>query len=337
MKSLKPSLVWRYVLKEVLGPVFLGLMVYVLVFLMNALFQLAELAIKKDIPLDIVLRLLLYLMPRVLEMTLPMAALLGILIGVGRLSADSEVIALRASGVSYRRIFVPVLVLATACWAISSILILKVEPWARYEQRRLYSEQLYTVDLRREIKPRVFFEQIPGVILYADEVHQEGDFLDRVFLHQIDSEGREIVTLGRRAQIDYDQKSGRTQFFLESGTNHTMSPDEPDSYQISRFEKQRFVREPDEAFRMKVQLLSKPSPRNYAEQSLSELQESTRKAGEITHAPTRNRVVGSIQVTAHERFALPFACIAFAFIGVPLGIANRRGGQASGFSPIGRA
>jgi len=328
----RPALIWRYVFREILGPVFLGLMVYVLVFLMNALFELAELAIKKDMPLRVVLRLLLYLLPRVLEMTLPMAALLGILIGVGRLSADSEIIALRASGVSYRRIFLPVLVLAIVCWGASSLLILKVEPWARYEQRRLYSEQLYSVDMRREIKARVFFEQIPGIILYADEVHQEGTFLDRVFLHQVDQEGHEIVTLGRRAQIDYDRQGGRTEFLLESGTNHTMTPDEPDSYQISRFERQRFVREPDEAFKMKVQLLSRPSPKNYAEQGLVELAESARKAGAITHKDTRDRVIGAIRVSMHERFALPFACIAFAFIGVPLGIANRRGGKASGFS-----
>jgi len=330
--QLRPDKIWRYVFKEVLGPVLLGLMVYVLVFLMNALFDLAELAIKKDIPISVVARLLLYLMPRVLEMTLPMAALLGILMGVGRLSSDSEVIALRASGVSYRRIFMPVLFLALICWGASSLLILRVEPWARYEQRRLYSEQLYSVDLRREIKPRVFFEQIPGIILYADEVHQDGAFLDLVFLHQVDQDGREIVTLGHRAQIDYDRETGRTEFFLESGTNHTMTPDEPESYQISRFERQRFVREPDEAFKMKVDILSRPAPKNFSEQDLGELADSVRKADAITHKETRDRVVGTILVSMHERFALPFACIAFAFIGVPLGIANRRGGKASGFS-----
>jgi lipopolysaccharide export system permease protein len=140
--ELRPTIIRRYVFKEILGPVFLGLMIYVLVFLMNALFELAELAIKKDMPIAVVLRLLVYLLPRVLEMTLPMAALLGILIGVGRLSADSEIVALRASGVSYRRVFMPVFVLALICWGLSSLLILKVEPWARYEQRRLVSEHL---------------------------------------------------------------------------------------------------------------------------------------------------------------------------------------------------
>src|SRR5262245_55507049 len=111
-----PSILWRYILKEILSPTFLGLLVYVLVFLMNALFELAELAIKKEMSLRVVLRLLYYLLPRVLELTLPMALLLGILIGVGRLSAESELVALRASGVSYRRVLMPVLVLAAACW-----------------------------------------------------------------------------------------------------------------------------------------------------------------------------------------------------------------------------
>src|SRR5262245_58027399 len=116
-----PSILWRYVLKEILSPTFLGLLVYVLVFLMNALF---ELAIKKEMSIKVVLRLLYYLLPRVLELTLPMALLLGILIGVGRLSAESELVALRASGVSYRRVLLPVLVLAGACWALSSFLML---------------------------------------------------------------------------------------------------------------------------------------------------------------------------------------------------------------------
>src|SRR5262249_49912028 len=143
-----PKLIWRYVFREVMSPVLLGLMIYVLVFLMNALFELAELAIKKEMPVGIVIKLLTYLLPRVLEMTLPMAALLGILIGIGRLSADSEIVALRASGVSYLKIVSPVLVLALTCWGVSSILIHRVEPHARYKQRRLYSEQLYSADLR---------------------------------------------------------------------------------------------------------------------------------------------------------------------------------------------
>jgi len=322
----------RYVFREVLSPTGLGLVLYILVFLMNALFQMAELAIKKDIPIHIVLKLLTYLMPRILEMTLPMALLLGILIGIGRLSADSELIALRASGVSYRRVLVPVMFLAGLCFAASLALTLLADPQARYKQRRLMSQQLYSSDLRREIKPRVFFEQVPGLLLYADNVYQEGDFLGRVFLHQTDAEGREVVTLAHRAQIGYSRKEGVVEFLLENGTNHTMTPGEPESYQISHFDRQRIVRGPDDTWRMKMGILSRPSPRNYGEQNITDLNGSIRQSDALEAGPTKDRVVGTILAEIHSRFSLPFACLSLAFLGLPLGIANRRGGKGSGFS-----
>ena len=329
---LLPLRLQRYVFREVMSPTFLGLVLYILVFLMNALFEMAELAIKKDIPLGVVGRLLGYLMPQILEMTLPMALILGILIGIGRLSADSELVALRASGVSYRRILTPVMALAGVCFAASLVLTLFAEPQARYQQRRLYSQQLYSSDLRREIKPRVFFEQVPGLLMYADDVYQDGDFLGRVFLHQTDPEGREVVTLARRAQIEYDRKGGVVEFLLESGTNHTISPGEPESYQISHFDRQRIVRGPDDTFRMKMGILSRPSPRNYSEQSIAELEQSIEQAGSLQAGTTKDRVIGTIRSEIHRRWSLPFACLTLAFMGLPLGIANRRGGRGSGFT-----
>ncbi len=98
MRVLKIDIIWRYVFREVLSPTLLGLCVYVLVFIMNALFELAELTIKKDLSVRSVATILFFYLPRVLEMTIPMAILLGVLVGVGRLSTDSEVVALRAGG-----------------------------------------------------------------------------------------------------------------------------------------------------------------------------------------------------------------------------------------------
>src|SRR5262245_22771659 len=124
MRFLRIDTIWKYIFREVLSPTFLGLCVYVLVFVMNALFELAELAIKKDLSIRSVVTILFYYMPRVLEMTTPMAILLGVLVGIGRLSTDSEVIALRAGGVSYWKILYPVLCLGIIGWMVSSSLIL---------------------------------------------------------------------------------------------------------------------------------------------------------------------------------------------------------------------
>ncbi len=332
MRTLKVDTIWRYVYFEVFSPTLLGLCVYVLVFVMNALFELAELAIKKDLSIRSVVTILFYYLPRVLEMTIPMAILLGVLVGIGRLSTDSEVVALRASGVSYWKILYPVLTLGIVGWVVSSVLILEVEPGANYKRRQVYNRLMYSADMRREIKPRVFFEDVPGMLLYADEVHQGGDFLEKVFIYQSEEGGKELVTVARRAQIEYDRHSGVAQFILESGVTHTTTPNEPESYQLSRFEKQMIVKEPDESFKLRSSLLNRPLPKNYHEQSLADLAHSIIRAGAIEHADTRNRVIGNILAIMHERFALPVACLVFAILGVPLGIMNRRGGKASGFS-----
>lgn len=332
MKSWKIDLIWRYVFREVLSPTILGMAVYVLVFLMNAIFELADLAIKKDVPITKVALLLLLYLPRVLELTLPMAVLLGVLVGIGRMSTDSEVVALRACGVSYWKMLAPVLTLGLIAWAFGSYLVLGVEPGTNYSRRRLYSNLMYSADIRREIKPRVFFEEIPGMLLYADQVHQNGDFLEKVFIHQNTEDGKELVTLARRAQLEYDRHNGLAHFYLESGTTHTTDPRDPENYQVSLFQKQMLLKEPDESFRLRSSLLLRPAQKNYYEQTLGELADSVTKAGAITHAETRSRVIGTILMVVHQRFALPFAALIFSLLGLPLGIMNRRGGKVSGFS-----
>ena len=332
IKMLRFDTTFRYIFKEILSPTFLGLIVYVMVFLMNALFDLAELAIKKDLPVVAILRILMFYLPRVLILTIPMAVLLGVLVGIGRLSTDSEIVALRASGVSYWKVASPALALGLIGWAIGSYLILEVEPESNYRRRSITTELAYSADPRREIKPRVFFEDIPGMLMYADEVHQGGDFLERVFMHQTEEGGQELVTVARRVQIEYDKEDGVALFFMESGVTHSAKPEDPETYNISQFERQMLRREPDESFRLKSSLLSRPSPRSWREPNLKQLTDSILKADNITDEETRKRVVGTMFAIVHERFALPVACIVFAVLGVPLGVMNRRGGKASGFT-----
>lgn len=332
MPLLRTGTIFRYVFSELLGPTLLGLSVYVMVFLTNALFELAELAIKKDLPAGAIVRLLLFYLPRVLVMTVPMSILLGVLVGIGRLSTDSEVIAFRASGVSYWKLLSPVLALGALGWAFCSYLMLDLEPRANLKRQSVTNQMMYSADLRREIKPRVFFEEIPGMLLYASEVHRGGDFLERVFIYQSEEGGRELLTLARRAQIDYDRSDGVARFFLEDGTTHSTTPADAQSYQVSRFERQMIRKGPDESFRIRSSLLNRPLTKNFGQQNLEELAASVLKAGAISHEETRNKVIGHILAVMHERFALPVACLVFALLGLPLGIMNRRGGRASGFS-----
>ncbi len=90
----------RYVLREIIGPTGLGLIVFTFVFLVGQMFKLADRLLNSAIPAQLAGELILLILPGVLAITIPMAVLVGILLGVGRLAADREILAMRASGIS---------------------------------------------------------------------------------------------------------------------------------------------------------------------------------------------------------------------------------------------
>ncbi|HEY3567496.1 MAG TPA: LptF/LptG family permease, partial [Thermoanaerobaculia bacterium] len=102
----------RYLMTEILGPLGLGFVVYTFILLIRFLFQSAEMIIRRGLPVSIVGRLLLMTLPNIVVLTLPMSLLFGTLIAVGRLSSDSELIAMRASGLSLLTLYRPILLLS---------------------------------------------------------------------------------------------------------------------------------------------------------------------------------------------------------------------------------
>src|SRR5256885_11683947 len=114
----------RYVLREVLLPFFLWLLVITFILEMPPILDQGEKLIEKGVEWSIIVRVLATLLPQALGVTIPISLLLGILIGLGRLSADREFVALQACGVSIFRILRPVALLAVlACGATGYVMI----------------------------------------------------------------------------------------------------------------------------------------------------------------------------------------------------------------------
>src|SRR5262249_22567435 len=132
-------LISRNVLREIIPPSLLGLGAYTFLLLLRSLLQLSELFIRRGVPVVTLLQLILLTMPQILVLTIPMAVLFGILIGVGRLSGDSEVIALRASGVSRWALFRPIAGFALALSAFVSVLSVWGYPAANDQLDRMQS------------------------------------------------------------------------------------------------------------------------------------------------------------------------------------------------------
>ena len=112
-KHLKFTALDRFIFRELVGPFFFGLMSFTIIMVAGGLlFRIADLVIKNGVSLGIVVRLFLYYLPRMAATAIPMSCLLAALLGFNKLSANSELVALKSSGISFTRIMKPVIILA---------------------------------------------------------------------------------------------------------------------------------------------------------------------------------------------------------------------------------
>src|SRR2546430_1742975 len=159
----------RYILKEMFGPTVLGFGFYTFIILMRQLFDLAGLIIRRSLPASTVVHLLYLSLPNIVVLTVPMSLLFGILIAIGRLSSDSEIIAMRASGISARTILRPVFLFSFAAFLLNLYLMNVLLPRGNSELQSLRVE-LYTSGIETEIKPRVFYDEYENLVIYVDDV-----------------------------------------------------------------------------------------------------------------------------------------------------------------------
>src|SRR5580693_170416 len=171
----------RYITREVASHAILGLAVFTFVFFVPQLVRLMDLIVRHSGGTWTVAKLFLCSLPPVLTFTLPMAVLVGVLIGLGRLSADSEIVALHACGISLRRLLVPIGLVALGCGLSTLILTFWLSPAAVRTLQRL-EERLLLTQAPYAIQPRVFNEQVPHFILYVQDVEAAATRWRGVFL-----------------------------------------------------------------------------------------------------------------------------------------------------------
>src|SRR5258705_2922742 len=159
----------RYIFKEMLGPTALGFAFYTFIILMKNLFDFAGMIIKRSLPAATVGRLLFLSLPHIIVLTVPMSLLFGILIAIGRLSSDSEIIAMRASGISARAIYRPVFLFSFMVFLINLYLMNSVLPRGNTELASLQAE-IYTSGVERELRPRVFYTEYENLMIYVNDV-----------------------------------------------------------------------------------------------------------------------------------------------------------------------
>src|SRR5207245_6362532 len=171
----------RYVFREIVVPFAFGLSVFTIILLIARLLKLIELVVTRGVPVENILRLLSYILPAFLEVTVPMAMLLAILVAFGRLSADSEMVELRSSGLSLYQLIAPVAMVALLATAATAALSVWAGPWGN----RALKTALFDLARTRAsagIKPQIFNDDFPGLVIYAETIEATNDRLHHVLI-----------------------------------------------------------------------------------------------------------------------------------------------------------
>jgi len=308
---------------EILGPLLLGFLVYTFILLLRFLFQSAEMIIRRGLPVSIVGKLLLLTLPNIVVLTLPMSLLFGTLIAVGRLSSDSELIAMRACGMSLLTLYRPILLLSGLLTLVNTLLMVYVLPWGNHALQQLALE-ITTQTVAQQVEPRVFYEEWEGKVVYVFEVPPGGRRWKGVFLAEaIPASEENQITIADWGEVLVDPAGERVVLRLYNAVRHKWNLSTPDRYEVNRNKRLDLVLDDQFTSEQKAKMSVSKGLR---ELTLLELRDLL--SDPAATAEQRNLA----RVEIHKKFSIPVACLVFGLFALPLGINNRRGGKASGFA-----
>ena len=316
----------RYILREVTSHALLGGVLFTFVLFMRDLGKILELVVRDSASPADAARIFLYTLPNALTVTIPMAVLVGILLGLSRLAADSEITAMRAAGMGALDFVRIVSLISAAALGLGLLNSLYLAPRSAAALLALESS-LKSSQASFEVQPRVFYEDFKNYVLYIQDVRPAAGaaLWHHVFLADLSQPGDPRVTTADQAVVvNGSSATGDAQtirLHLINGSQHQTSPNDPAQYNISTFTStdlpiETGAQEDTHVGRSDTPILALP---------LSEL---IRRGNS---APETARGSNIYRIEFNKRFSYPFACLVLMLVGVPLGLSSRRGGKSTGF------
>lgn len=310
----------RYIASEVLGTLFFGVVAFSSLFIGSELVNLARLVAESGTRVEPALRLLLLKVPQILVWTFPMSVLLATLLSLSRLSAASEVVAMRAGGLSYWHLVRPLLAIGLTVSLVTLALAETVVPLANHESQRVWVEEIQGGKLST-VSHNVVLETYEGGrisrLLYAAEFDSSAQVMTNVSM--VEFEGGRPVRQTNAERLVWEGDA----WYFHRGLVYDFGRGNPGEWrpvtQISFLTGRRRLEMP--ARPQDVAALQK-RPEDMT------MRELARQAQLLQGEPKRARLY---LVQYHLRWAIPFSSLVFTFIGAPLGIQPHRRATSVGF------
>ena len=305
----------RYILGEILSHTLIGCAIFTFILFMRDLPHILEMVVRNTSTFSNVAEIFLFSLPNTFRVTIPMAVLVGILLGLSRLAADSEIIAMRASGLGIGYFVRVASIVAIGGTLIGLVNTLYVAPRANQAILDMQQE-LETTQASYEIQPRVFYEDFRNFVLYVQDVRAGVGASNwrQVFMADVSDPGNPLITTAASATVTNDSTQ-ELLMRLRDGTRHETVAGEPQQYNIQTFSSV------DLPLMMNQQSdihLGRMDTAIYA------------LPMDALLAKAHGKDARKFEIELQTRFSYPAACLVLMLLGVPLGVISRRGGKSSG-------
>ena len=305
----------KYITRQMVITLFLTVGVFTFVLLLaRMLKQLSDLLVNRQVGFEVVGWFVLLLMPYVLSFSLPMAILAATLLVFGRMSADNEITAMRASGIGLGRVAAPVILLAVTMSAACFYINASLTPLCRFKFRTLFL-QLSIDNPMALLEEGSYIKDFPGYVVYVGR--KKGNVVEDVNLYALDTNGNVLSSLrAQKGLVKGDPQTRKLLLDLYDVRGDLRDPSDPTNVRKIRpgTTAKRYPVELDIGQAFRQASLSRRLP----DLLFGELQ------AEIQNLRSKGIYPAAALMEAHQRIASAIACIAFTLIAIPLGIKTSR-------------
>jgi lipopolysaccharide export system permease protein len=301
-----------YMLRRVCAPLFGAVGIAMAALLMQRLIHLLDLFANRGSPISIIMQMLGNLVPFYLAIALPAALFIGVLFAASRLSSDSELDAMRASGMSLSRVLTPILALALVLMVVSSYLLGWLEPYTRFGYRALV-HLVTDTQWSSAIERGAFFTGFGGKTMLIGDISADGRQLGKIFVKEQDDSGRAVVLTAERGDLKKLPDLSLT-LALENGIRTETSPT-GDVTRAMTFDKLELPLESIAADPFR------PRGEKESELTFSELIKYSRNTPSYLD-------ISDIQAELHERMVRTLSILFLPVLAFPVGIASRRSSKS---------
>jgi len=265
------KIITRYILGEIFICFSVCLLAFTGILLTVQMLRLANLIINKGVEFQQILTVFISIIPTFLEIAIPLATLLGVMLAFARLSGDSEIVVIRASGISIKQLIKPVFAFGLAVGLLSLLVSLQLRPWGFQK----LSSTLFEIARTRSTAglDEIVFNKLGNLTLYAEEINNQTGELSRVLIDDKRNEGRNVIT-GATGRIVSNARDQTITLHLYDGDIHELIDGK---YVLTNFTRNSLVMDSNEIFDPDAGAQVK----RFKEMTLAELNEGIRIGGEI--------------------------------------------------------